>query len=88
MADQPDVLRDPGRAANPPQNPRRSRLSSPTQQIRAALVEAVCDGTHQPFTDEAIAAQRDGVTRLHRLFTRMWATCAIGVCLPSEPLDS
>ncbi len=39
----------------------------PTQEIRAALVEAVCDGTHQPFTDEAIAAQRDATDRLHRL---------------------
>jgi hypothetical protein len=39
----------------------------PTQEIRAALVEAVCDGAHAPFTDEAIAAQHAAADRLRRL---------------------
>lgn len=39
----------------------------PTERIRAALVEAVCDGAHQPFSDEAIASQRDAADRLRRL---------------------
>jgi len=42
-------------------------IELPTQQIRAALIEAVCDGPHQPFSDEAIASQRAASERLRRL---------------------
>jgi hypothetical protein len=46
--------------ATPPAEP-------PTQEIRAALVEAVCAGAHERFSDEAIAARREATDRLHHL---------------------
>ena len=52
---------------HPPAEPATQPTDSPTQQIRAALVAAICDGPHEPFTDEAIASQREGVARLRQL---------------------
>jgi hypothetical protein len=39
----------------------------PLQRIRTALVEAICDGTHRPFSEEALAARRDATQRLRQL---------------------
>ncbi len=58
-----------GRRTETPSTGERSTQPTepPTQDIRAALVEAVCDGSHPPFTDEAIAAQRAATDRLQIL---------------------
>jgi hypothetical protein len=37
------------------------------QRIRAALVEAICDGEFPPFSDQAISAQREATERLRQL---------------------
>jgi len=50
----------------PEEGPTRP-VEPPTQRIRAALVEAVCDGPFRPFSDEAIAAQRAAAERLQHL---------------------
>jgi hypothetical protein len=66
MRDEPDAS-ETGMGQQPPAEPATQPTESPTQQIRAALVAAICDGQHEPFTDEAIASQREGVTRLRQL---------------------
>jgi hypothetical protein len=50
-------------STEPPTQP----VESPTQQIRAALVAAICDGEYEPFTHEAMASRRDAVARLRQL---------------------
>jgi len=67
MADQSMPPGDGGTDTSPRGEPSTGPAESPTQEIRAALVEAVCDGTHEPFSDEAIAARREATDRLHHL---------------------
>jgi hypothetical protein len=60
----PDERRpDTASSREPPTQP----TEPPTQQIRTALVEAVCDGSHEPFSDAAITAQREATDRLRHL---------------------
>jgi hypothetical protein len=66
MPDRPEVPETLS-GKEPPAEPPTQPADSPTQQIRAALVAAICDGPYEPFTDEAIASQRDGVSRLRQL---------------------
>jgi hypothetical protein len=66
MSEDPDV---PGMRTGQrsPAEPSTQPTESPTQQIRAALVAAICDGPYAPFSDEAIASQRTGIARLRQL---------------------
>jgi hypothetical protein len=54
---------DPPRGAEPPTRP----IEPPLQRIRATLVDAICDGEHRPFSEEATAAQRAATERLREL---------------------
>jgi len=55
-------------AAEPPAAEAPTRpTESPTLRIRAALVEAICDGGFRPYSEEALAAQRAAAARLREL---------------------
>lgn len=58
---------EPASEGRSPGEPHTQPGEARIQQIRAALVAAVCDGAHEPFSDAALGAQRDATVRLREL---------------------
>jgi hypothetical protein len=67
VPDESEPPSGPSRGGHPPNEPPTAPIEPPTGKIRAALIEAVCDGDYRPFSEEAIAGQREATDRLQRL---------------------